>query len=681
MTYESATQQLNEAEQLLIKNNFDEVERLARGVLDFLDSTDQESRRFQDPQQHHSTPVNKETEDQLRAHALRVLGLRAWHQGEYASALEHLSASLTLAESLNDTEAIAKALGGTGAVYRDLTNYELSLEYFKKALALNEVLGRKQGIAFCLSSIGLIYQRLSDGPTALEYLKRALAMEEQIGDMSGVAGNLCNIGLIYCDLSDYATALEYFTKALPRAIEAGNKRFEAVIMQNIGNVYEGLGDFDSAFEYFEQALKAFQELGLKSQIALVTGNMGWSYFLRSDNLKALEYSQRALALHLELGQEADVARITSNIGSMYAKAGEYSKAMDHYKRALAKHQELGVKVEIAYVNGFIGQLYANKDYEGYDLSLATEYLRLSVDQFEEIGNRHQLFEFQKRLAEVYKKQEQWKEFGYYFEKYHDLEKEVLSDEAIDRARLVEQQRQAERHENQLAIERSRSQERESILNNVLPQEITARLINGEKPIADHFDCVSVLFMDIVDFTPLASIISAQQVVHLLNAIFTAADNVIRDCGLEKIKTIGDCYMAVAGAPSAQEDHAQRAARAALKLVELMQNLEVELPENLGDTSWTNSLPEIQVRIGLHCGPAVAGVVGETKFLYDLWGDAVNTASRMESYGEPGRIHVSKDFKESVENSHATTSQFKFIERGDVEIKGKGSMRTFFLDRG
>jgi len=154
--------------------------------------------------------------------------------------------------------------------------------------------------------------------------------------------------------------------------------------------------------------------------------------------------------------------------------------------------------------------------------------------------------------------------------------------------------------------------------------------------------------------------------------------VMREFGLEKIKTIGDAYMAVAGAPVVQHDHAQRAAQAALQLLDVMEDLVITFPENYGDRSWIQSIPEIQVRIGMHCGAAAAGVVGENKFLYDLWGDAVNTAARMESHGEAGKIHVSEEFMHAVGAENFLP--LRFIPRGEMNIKGKGIMKTYFLEK-
>ncbi|MBL7998164.1 MAG: hypothetical protein JNL32_05945, partial [Candidatus Kapabacteria bacterium] len=368
---------------------------------------------------------------------------------------------------------------------------------------------------------------------------------------------------------------------------------------------------------------------------------------------------------------------------VYHSLSDYPRALEYFGKALAVAEELGNKLVVTANLGNIGATYAKQDFDGYDHAKAEEYLIKALSGFEDVGAKNFQYEAHKDLAELYEQQRRWEEAYKHKTKYHELKEEVQSEEAKKKATLMEQQKQAAEREKEIAIERTRATAEKRILNNILPEEITTRLIKGENPIADHFDCVSVLFMDIVDFTPLSASVSPQQLVHLLNAIFSSADAVMREFGLEKIKTIGDAYMAVAGAPVVQEDHAHRAANAALKLLEVMKNLVVTFPESYGDRSWIETIPEIEVRIGVHCGPAAAGVVGENKFLYDLWGDAVNTASRMESHGEAGRIHVSDDFRIAVETGHSLETRLgtslRFVERGEIDIKGKGTMKTFFLE--
>jgi class 3 adenylate cyclase len=204
----------------------------------------------------------------------------------------------------------------------------------------------------------------------------------------------------------------------------------------------------------------------------------------------------------------------------------------------------------------------------------------------------------------------------------------------------------------LVAERARS---ERLLLNVLPESIAERLKEGEEVIADGFDEVSVMFADLVGFTPLAGRLDADEVIALLNDIFTRWDVLADHFGLEKIKTIGDSYMVVAGVPIPRSDHAA-----------VVTDMAVKMLKECSDLPYS-----IEARVGIATGPVVAGVIGKRKFSYDVWGDTVNLASRLESHGVPGRVCVSERTYEQLKDRYA------FEERA-VEIKGKGRMRTFLL---
>lgn len=209
---------------------------------------------------------------------------------------------------------------------------------------------------------------------------------------------------------------------------------------------------------------------------------------------------------------------------------------------------------------------------------------------------------------------------------------------------------------ELAREQQRS---ESLLLNVLPAEIAERLKSGEHPIADRYDEVAVLFADIVGFTPIAQRLDPTEVIQSLNGLFTRFDRLASSMGLEKIKTIGDAYMVVAGAPRADPDAVGRTAEMALAMIEASKDV------HLGDRALT-------MRIGIDAGPVVAGVIGESKFAWDLYGDVVNTAARMESHGVPGRVQITERVRDRLPAGVGVE------DRGLVEVKGKGPMRTFLL---
>ena len=204
------------------------------------------------------------------------------------------------------------------------------------------------------------------------------------------------------------------------------------------------------------------------------------------------------------------------------------------------------------------------------------------------------------------------------------------------------------------------EETERLLLNILPSSIADRLRQGESVIADRFEDSSLLIADIVGFTQLSSQLSADEIVTLLNKIFSVLDGLVERHGLEKVKTIGDAYMVIGGVPVATEDHAQRMADFALDMARAIDSLQEGL-----------SRP-VACRIGMNCGPVVAGVIGQKRTIYDVWGDTVNVASRMEALGAPGKVHVSHVVYERLRGDYL------FEERGTIEVKGKGQMPTYFL---
>ena len=204
------------------------------------------------------------------------------------------------------------------------------------------------------------------------------------------------------------------------------------------------------------------------------------------------------------------------------------------------------------------------------------------------------------------------------------------------------------------------QKSEQLLLNVLPAPIAERLKAGENLIVDRFDNVSVLFADIVGFTTLSTKKTPEELVTMLNELFSLFDRLAEQHGLEKIKTIGDAYMVVAGIPQPIADSAIAIAHMALDML-----------DGVADYSRTHGI-ELGIRVGIHTGTVVAGVIGKKKFIYDLWGDTVNTASRMESHGVPNRVHV------TTQTYEALKGVFELEERGAIEIKGKGVMTTYLL---
>jgi adenylate cyclase len=209
--------------------------------------------------------------------------------------------------------------------------------------------------------------------------------------------------------------------------------------------------------------------------------------------------------------------------------------------------------------------------------------------------------------------------------------------------------------------RSERERSEALLLNILPKDIVSILKQESRTIADHFDGASILFADVVDFTPMSEQMSPTELVDLLNEIFSYFDELVEKYDVEKIKTIGDCYMVASGVPRPRPDHAHVLARLALDMREYV--TQRRFGEHI-----------VNLRIGINSGPVVAGVIGRKKFIYDLWGDAVNTASRMESHGSNGTIQITRATYELIKD------EFSCERRGTVYVKGKGEMEAWHIQR-
>jgi adenylate cyclase len=203
-------------------------------------------------------------------------------------------------------------------------------------------------------------------------------------------------------------------------------------------------------------------------------------------------------------------------------------------------------------------------------------------------------------------------------------------------------------------------ENQRLLLNVLPSSIAERLKKEEGIIAERFEDVSVLFADIVGFTPLSAQLSPSELLNLLNKVFSGFDELVERNRVEKIKTIGDAYMAAGGLPEPDREHLESMAKLALGMLQSIREVQT-------------GFGALSLRIGLHVGAAIAGVIGKRKFIYDIWGDTVNTASRLESHGVAGAVHVSEAVQLRLKD------RFSFTERGLTELKGRSAMNTFLLE--
>ena len=594
------------------------------------------------------------------------------------------------------------------------SNYPKALEYYHKALKIYEEIGDERTAAGTIHNIGIIYANQSDYPKALEYYEKAKKINEKPGgNKIWLANNLAAIGIIYSSQSNYPKALEYYQKALEIDEEIGNKSGIANNLVHIGNIYSSQSNYPKALEYFHKSLKIMEELENKSGVAMALGNIGLIYSSQSNYPKALEYYHKSLKINEELGNKSGIAVNFGAIGIIYKNQSDYPKALEYYHKSLKINEELGRKSRIAADLGNMGVLYLNLSQdsvltnisEGTDLvslnkeinlNKGIDYLLQSIELFEEIGELDNRSFYLENLAEAYKQKEDYKKWGTYLEKSHKLKDSVFNQENNEKLSNLEKLREDDL--NRLQIEKqeillnakedekqlilisaagallavliiltliiNQRRKSEKLLLNILPASIAKRLKAKEENIADDFETATTIFIDLVGFTSFAKDKKASEVVKLLNNIFHRFDDLVKKHGLEKIKTMGDGYLAVSGVPDPDSNHCQKAIEFALDIYNELEKFNQEMGL------------DINARIGLETGPLVAGVIGSSKFIYDIWGDSVNTASRMESTGTPGEIQITENVKIELEKQN--TNQ-KFEKREAFEVKGKGIMQTYYLE--
>lgn len=556
------------------------------------------------------------------AYALKNEGIAYYYQGDYVEALTAWQKSLAVFDSIHDKVGVANILSNIGAIYYNESSYNEALDYYLRSLKVSEDIGDTLRIVTALTNIGAVY---NDKPAthdkALEYSLKALKMSEAIDNRDAIATNAVNIGEVYLYRRNNEKALEYFKKALDAM-----KGTDGIIysMVSISKVYANLGNFDRALETLQEALQLADQLNAKPNKAHALIALAEVHQQIGNKTLALRYFKQAVALAQEVSATKDLERAFIGLNTLYAQSNKYDSAY--------KYQQL---------------LMVLKD---------TLY---NAETDRQLSNQLFNFQIEKKQNEInlLKKDQELKTLDIQKQKViNGLVGAGLFSVVIFLLVVLSQKRKITR-------EKERSEE---LLLNILPYEIAEELKEKGKSDAKNFDEVTVLFSDFQEFTGLSEKLSANELVQEINYYFKAFDGIVTKYNIEKIKTIGDSYMAAGGLPVPSQDSVKNVLLAALEMQDVVvkrQGLDDEPHSHL-----------FNMRVGVHSGPVVAGIVGVKKFQYDIWGDTVNTASRMESTSEVGKVNISESTYRKVKDC----SEFSFEYRGKIEAKGKGMVEMYFV---
>jgi class 3 adenylate cyclase len=482
-------------------------------------------------------------------------------------------------------------------------------------------------------------------------------------------------GVCYVRIAMFTTALEYLTQARTLAEEHSLMVYCAKIYNTSGDAYFGLGETQTALQHYREALRLLEGTDEASERAAALFSIAAAHKAQRGYNQARVYFEQALASYKHADNASGVCLALTGVAEMYAEQERYDKALELLFVAMDIGKERLSLIEQSQTFIAIGNVYIRvRKWEK-----ALTYLLRAEECLGETQALAVLAKVYELLTQCYKSLGNIERAFSNLERFHALREQTALQDGKRAIQYLQQGFASEQSQKEAEIYRLRNvelahaqQELERLLLNILPMPIAQRLRAGESTIADTFENVTVVFVDIVGFTRLAGWHTAEEIVRMLDDIFSVFDAITESYGLEKIKTIGDAYMIASGIPTPRSDHAEAAARAALDMLRAIRDVSKRI--NIRGTS-----EELCVRIGIHTGSIVAGVIGTKKFAYDLWGDTVNTASRMESHGEAGKIHISEDvYRLLLESEHHQHYGFSFETRGEIDVKGKGIMNTYFL---
>jgi len=638
------------------------------------------------------------------AQAFNNLGVVAAIQGDIDQAMINYEKALTLRRELNDQKGVASLYNNLGNLQEEKGDYLGALENLQQSFVIRQQLRDTQRMARVLYNISYVHERMGNYPEALDYVLRHLELLEGTEDPYSLFNAYTLLGNINVELEIYNEALSYYQQALTIAEDIGDDYELAIAYNNLGNMLDDLAEqdykdekynvarprFAQALKYLQRALSIYQKTedtegagNANNNIGVVYKNLG-SYFLELEEQdsaalylnRSLSYLNKALTIHQTLNNRKGIIETYNGFGDVYRRLENTEKALSYTKDYLDLAIEMDDQKFIQKAYKDLSRVYADlkkykKAYKFRKKYDEIRYDRLNEDIVQQNARRQAIFgDYQVQLENERQEKELVAQEA-------QLQRTTLFRNSLmigalgllaialliyNRYRIKSRanQKLAEKN-NIIATEKKRS---DDLLLNILPAETARELKENGKAKAKQYSSVTVLFSDIVSFTQIAETLSATELVTLLDDCFRGFDKIALKYGIEKIKTIGDAYMCVGGLPVPNDTHAYDVVRAGIEMQVFIKNYNQVLSKR--------GITDLAIRIGIHTGPVVAGIVGSTKFAYDIWGDTVNLAARMESGGGADQVNISRTTYEAVKG------RFSFEERGKIVVKNKGAIEMYFV---
>ncbi len=600
-------------------------------------------------------------EDSVKVNTLINLGNAYFFNTDISDAIEHGTSAKELAKKIKYARGLGFSCKLLGQAYAKRSNFSESLNQFKEALKAFESIHNKDGISNILNNIGSVYFNIGEDAQSIEYHLQSMRVAEEIGNKQRIGTNLNNIGSVYFNKPvTLNKALEYYYKALAEFNGINYADGIATASMNIGEIYFIKAIYDSALTYFNTSIKIYDGT---ADVAFALSYVAEIYAQQNEFAKALTYHQQAIDITEKLGAKLELAQSLISLAKTQRKNGNLTLSISNYEKALAIGKEIRARQEIKKAFEALSVLYAQtNDFKNAYLyeSLLTQVKDTLYNSAEDkkIQQLQFNFDLDKKEAEIelHEATIQRQKIVSYAIGISGFLLLLLAIVSYNRYKFVGKTNKI------IKEERDRSKE---LLLNILPEETAHELETNGHATTRFYENVTVLFTDFKGFSTIAGKLSPQDLVAELNDYFMAFDDIVEEFHLEKIKTIGDAYMCAGGIPSVNQTHPLNAVQAALAMQIFMENKNRDRQKK-GVEGW-------ELRIGIHTGPVVAGVVGKKKYAYDIWGDTVNIASRMESNGEPGKVNISSS------TYHQIKEQYQCLYRGKISAKNIGDVDMYFIE--
>ena len=539
--------------------------------------------------------------------------------------------------------------------------YVDAIKKWQMALDVYKQINDRKGEANILNNMAAVYFNKGDEAKSLELNFQSLKIAEEINDSLRIVTSLTNIGGVYTNKeATYKKSIEYFLRSYKLSHSIKDDYLIGLSSGNLGEIYYKMNQDSIALIYLYESAKAFK--GTEA-MPYADNYIGRVYTRRKEFDKAIEKHMQAYELSKKLDTRLDITQSLIGLGQAYNAKGENAAAVDAYKRSIDYSLPLNATAELRDAYQGLSNAFKKRNdfanaFKYHELLLAVKDTIYNIDTDKKLGSLEFVFNIEKKESEI---------------KLLNKDKEIQKTE-LQRQKLVRNgfiggfaivllfasvfftQR------NKISKSKKRSDE---LLLNILPEETAEELKATGTAKTKSFDLVSVLFTDFKNFTQASELLTPEELVAEINHCYSEFDRIITRHGIEKIKTIGDSYMCAGGLPVTNQTHPFDVVSAGLEMVGFIE-------KNKQDRILKGQ-PYFELRLGIHTGPVVAGIVGIKKFAYDIWGDTVNTASRMESSGQIGKVNISGGTYQLIKD------KFTCTHRGKIEAKNKGVIDMYFVE--